>query len=201
MLNSRPIHVSGFVREAHDFYATPDWVTEALLRRVTLRGPVWEACCGTGAIARVLERAGHAVVATDIADHGYGEAGVDIFRCGTMPRGCRSLVTNPPYGDGGAARDRPRSPNAMRDLVRHLVHLAAAAEGQVALLVRLQWIAGARAAALIAGSPCVAVIALTKRIRWFDMGERTKQAQHHHAWLVFDHAAPRPAAPKLLFEG
>ena len=39
---SRPIHISGRHRESHDFYATPDWVTEALLSRVRFRGHVWE---------------------------------------------------------------------------------------------------------------------------------------------------------------
>jgi hypothetical protein len=39
---SRPIHISGYHREANDFYATPDWVTEALLSYVQFRGRVWE---------------------------------------------------------------------------------------------------------------------------------------------------------------
>jgi hypothetical protein len=37
---SRPIHISGYHREANDFYATPDWVTEALLSYVQFRGRV-----------------------------------------------------------------------------------------------------------------------------------------------------------------
>ena len=53
----RAIHVSGYEREGQDFYATPAWVTEALLRHVRFRGPVWEPCCGDGAMSSVL--AGH----------------------------------------------------------------------------------------------------------------------------------------------
>jgi hypothetical protein len=71
-LHYRPIHISGYDRESHDFYPTPDWVTEALLRHVTLRDPVWEPCCGDGAMARVLQRAGHKVVASDLVDRGFG---------------------------------------------------------------------------------------------------------------------------------
>jgi hypothetical protein len=51
MLEHRSVHYSGHTRAAKDFYATPEWVTEALLRHVCLRGPIWEPCCGTGAIS------------------------------------------------------------------------------------------------------------------------------------------------------
>ena len=61
---SRSIHSSGFDRRVHDFYATPNWVTEALLRHVQFRGRVWEPCCGTGAITSVLQR--HAAEFPDI---------------------------------------------------------------------------------------------------------------------------------------
>ena len=48
------IHISRYEREGRDFYATPSWVTEALLRHVRLRGQVWEPCCGDGAMSTVL---------------------------------------------------------------------------------------------------------------------------------------------------
>jgi hypothetical protein len=195
----RPVHLSGYDRQSRDFYATPSWVTEALLRHVTLRGPVWEPCCGTGAISTVLEGHGHRVVSTDIADHGYGTPGIDIFSRNAMPAGCRALVTNPPYGDTGSHVGQEKSPLAMLRFVRHGLDLAAPAEGQVALLVRFQWIAGKRAAALMSEGPWSAVIALTHRIRWFEKGKDTNTAQHHHAWVVFDFARPEPGPPALLF--
>src|SRR4051794_29054930 len=73
----RPVHLSGYERAGQDFYATPTWVTEALLRHVRLRGPVWEPCCGDGAMSTVLATHGHEVVSTDIVDRGFGEPGVD----------------------------------------------------------------------------------------------------------------------------
>lgn len=193
----RPVHISGHAREARDFYATPAWVTEALLKHVTFRDQVWEPCCGTGAIADVLLRRGYPVVATDIAEHGYGQGGIDLLGCTAMPPDCGALVTNPPYGDGGDQRDRARSPTALLDMVRHMLALTAAAEAQLALLVRLQWIAGKRAATLIQSGPCTRIIALTRRIRWFDQDE-TNNAQHHHAWIVFDHRRPRRAPPGFI---
>lgn len=90
---SRPVHISGFAREDDDFYPTPRWVTECLLDHVTLRGPVWEPCCGNGAIAEVVAARGHEVVATDIADRGFGKAGVDFHTCRAFPSGCRSLAS------------------------------------------------------------------------------------------------------------
>jgi hypothetical protein len=47
--------------------------------------------------------------------------------------------------------------------------------------------------------PFAAVIALTRRITWFDKGTDTNVAQHHHAWVVFDHAHPVGHPPALLF--
>jgi hypothetical protein len=76
--SSRSIHSSGYDRKVLDFYATPDWVTEALLRNVQFRGRVWEPCCRTGAITTVLQRHGYDVTSTDITDHGFGTPGIDF---------------------------------------------------------------------------------------------------------------------------
>jgi hypothetical protein len=195
----RAIHVSGYDRAARDFYATPSWVTEALLRHVRLRGPVWEPCCGDGAMSTVLAAHGHAVVSTDIADHGFGVPGVDFLACRAVVGACRSIVTNPPYGDTGSHTGQARSSAAMLGFLRHALALTASVQGQLALLVRLQWIAGQRAADVMSAAPFAAVVVLTQRIRWFDLGEHTKPAQHHHAWVVFDHTHPPGRPPALLY--
>lgn len=195
----RAIHVSGYEREGRDFYATPAPVTEALLRHVRFRGRVWEPCCGDGAMSSVLAGHGYDVVSTDIADRGFGTPGVDFLGCGDVPEDCRSIVTNPPYGDSGSHGGQSRSPLAMLGFLRHAMMLTASVQGQLALLVRLQWIAGRRAADLMSAGPFSAVVVLTHRIRWFEMGEATNTAQHHHAWVVFDHAHPAGQPPTMLF--
>jgi hypothetical protein len=198
-LEFRPIHISGYDRQVHDFYPTPDWVTEALLKHVTLRDMVWEPCCGDGAMARVLERGGRKVVATDLVDRGFGRGGVDFFACTAFPEGCRAMVTNPPYGDGGEmVRATNASVNFQR-FVRHALDLTERANGQLALLVRFQWMAGKRAAALISSGPLSRVVVLTRRIQWFDMGEHTNAGQHHHAWLFWDCSHGRLLPPSLVF--
>jgi hypothetical protein len=195
----RAIHVSGYDREGRDFYATPAWVTEALLRHVRFRGPVWEPCCGDGAMSSVLAEHGYEVVSTDLVDRGFGEAGVDFLTCHKVPRACRSIVTNPPYGDTGSHTGQSRSPTAMLNFLRHAMMLTASVRGQLALLVRLQWIAGQRVAETMSGGPFAAVVVLTHRIRWFDMGELTNHGQHHHAWVVFDHDHPTGQPPAMLY--
>ena len=195
--SSRSIHSSGYDRKVLDFYATPDWVTEALLRNVQFRGRVWEPCCGTGAITTVLQRHGYDVTSTDITDHGFGTPGVDFLSCQAVPEGCRALVTNPPYGtDTPSRKGQEKSAMAMLRFVNHALDLTGSVQGQLALLVRFQWVAGKRAAALMSAGPFAAVIALTRRIQWFDSGNIS---QHHHAWVVFDHAHPTGHPPTLLF--
>jgi hypothetical protein len=196
---TRAIHISGYDRQGRDFYATPDWVTEALLRHIRFRGPVWEPCCGDGAMSNVLATHDYKVVSTDIAERGFGTPGIDFLACRSMPEGCRSIVTNPPYGDTGSHKGQARSSVAMLAFLRHSLALAASVQGQLALLVRLQWIAGRRAADVLSAAPFAATVVMTRRIQWFAMHNRTDHAQHHHAWIVFDHAHPAGAAPALLF--
>ncbi len=196
---SRPIHISGYDRKVGDFYATPDWVTEALLRHVQFRGRFWEPCCGGGAITTVMQQRGYDVTSTDIANHGFGTPGIDFLSCQAVPDGCRSIVTNPPYGDVRSLKRQERSALAMLRFVEHALRLTESAQGQLALLVRFQWIAGKRASALMSAGPFAAVIALTRRIHWFEMGEQTNISQHHHAWVVFDHEHPAGQPPELLF--
>lgn len=150
-------------------------------------------------MSAVLAVHGYAVVSSDIADRGFGTPGVDFLACRRVAGSCRSIVTNPPYGDSGSHKGQAKSPAAMLGFLRHALTLTASVQGQLALLVRLQWIAGQRAAEVMSAGPFAAIVVLTQRIQWFDMGERTNTAQHHHAWVVFDHALPRGHSPKLLY--
>jgi hypothetical protein len=195
----RPVHISGYDRQDGDFYRTPSWVTESLLKHVTLRGPVWEPCCGDGAMATVLTEHGLPVVASDIADRGFGEPGVDFFACETFPPGCGAMVTNPPYSDGNGTFAPRVTCEAMLRFVRHALTLTGRANGQLALLVRLQWTAGQAASNLITAGPFDAMIALTRRIRWFDMGKLTNNGQHHHAWLFWDFQRKDRCPPRIVF--
>jgi hypothetical protein len=99
----RPIHVSGYHRRDRDYYATPNWVTEALLHHIRFRGPIWEPCCGAGAVSTVLAAHGYEVISTDIADYGFGTPGIDFLASRSVRDGCRSIIHQP----GGADRPEP----------------------------------------------------------------------------------------------
>lgn len=200
-LVERGFHDSRFERNDLDFYPTPAWVTRALLRHVTFRGKIWEPCCGTGAMSDVLIQQGYETISTDIAERGYGTPGVDFLQCSSVPTGCQSIVTNPPYGVTSANSKPEKSAASLLSFVDHAINLTASIDGQLALLVRLQWIAGRRAAELMSEARFAAVITLTKRIQWFEKGEDTKTAQHHHAWVVFDQHHPKGKPPALYFAG
>ena len=196
----RPVHISGYAREAQDYYPTPSWVTTCLLRHVSFRGRVWEPCCGDGAIATVLAAHPYLVTASDLESRGFGTSGIDFFTCDAYPPGCGGMVTNPPYGDGGASRTASNASSGMLRFVRHALDLTVKANGQLALLVRFQWMAGKRAAAMLQEGTLDQVVVLTRRIRWFDMGEKTNAGQHHHAWIVFDAQRDRGQPARITFD-
>lgn len=76
-------------------FETPAELTRAILQVELLTRHVWDPCCGTGGMARVLSAAGHQVVATDIFDWGYGEGGRD-FLLEEQLLGA-TIVMNPPF--------------------------------------------------------------------------------------------------------
>ncbi len=95
-LGSMMVGGSAGKRQAHDFYPTPPEVTAALLGQWRPRARVVdEPACGDGAIARVLARHGYRVVASDLVDRGYGEAGVDFLEVKRLR--APAIVTNPPF--------------------------------------------------------------------------------------------------------
>ena len=88
-------------RRENDFCPTPWQATEAfmlaeaeLLERFDL---ICEPFCGDGAMAKVMERYGKEVYATDLIDRGYGQGGVDFLKTTSLPS--NAMVSNPPFGD------------------------------------------------------------------------------------------------------
>lgn len=139
------------LREPLEFYVTPPEATRALLSVERFANPVWEPACGDGAIAKVLLAAGYQVVASDLVQRGYGQAGVN-FLDATHNRG-RSIVTNPPYGSGLADA-----------FLRRALSLAFPAGGAVALLLDLASLAHPRRTALWQRHPPASVHILDELI-------------------------------------
>ena len=97
------------MRRQNDFYPTPEWATQSLMRHVGVRGTVLEPCAGDGAIARVVDGVleanhnGGFVYTSDIAPQMNcsfcGDATRRDFweQASEMCDGIDWVVTNPPF--------------------------------------------------------------------------------------------------------
>ena len=83
-----------------DAYMTPAVATEALLRHVRLPHRIWEPACGDGiGVLDVLRAHGHEVIGSDLVNYRRRDcvAGRNFLSARKALRGCRAIVTNPPY--------------------------------------------------------------------------------------------------------
>lgn len=58
---------------AAEFWETPPWAADAILRAELLTRQVWDPCCGAGIISEAALRAGYEVLSTDLYDWGYAD--------------------------------------------------------------------------------------------------------------------------------
>ena len=82
-------------REINDFYPTPSYVVEELLRREKFIGNIWECACGEGDISKVLLKENYDVISTDLIDRGFGKQ-LDFLKSDFISD---NIITNPPYKD------------------------------------------------------------------------------------------------------
>ena len=80
-------------REENDFYPTPSYAVEELLKRENFIGNIWECACGEGDISEVFKNKGFEVISTDLIDRGYGEQ-LDFLKSDLV---ADNIITNPPY--------------------------------------------------------------------------------------------------------
>lgn len=166
-------------RDRDDFYPTPPIATEALLAVERFDGTVWEPACGDGAIARVLEAAGHRVVSADLIDRGYGQVGVD-FLLDWQTR-ADHVVTNPPF-------------KLAEPFIRHAL---ARVPGRVAMFLRLAFLEGQARRRLFTGTPLARVWVFSSRVALVRGGGEMRQGRAAggmiaFAWFVWDPAHVGP---------
>lgn len=164
-------------RDPNGLWRTPPEATLALVfaLRNMLGQVIHEPCCGDGAMARVLNAEGFDVIATDIADHGYGEAGIDFL---TAPIRSSHVVTNPPFPQAAAFIERCYVDR------QHFFAL---------LLKATYWSADERFD-LYQRCPPNLTLPLTWRLDFTGEGRPTMEC----AWFVWGQELPPPAAPALL---
>lgn len=167
-----------------DFFPTPSWATYALVDNEKFIGDIWECACGDGAMSRVLEQRGRAVLSTDLFERGYGEAGHDFLN---PTRSADNIITNPPYNcaEGFVASG-----------VKHSRH-------KFALLLRLAFLEGAnRANTIFARVPPARVWVFSERITFYPKGAIVKgTGTTAYAWFVWDKDTPGTTELRWLKPG
>ena len=83
-------------REVNDYYATDPKAAEWLLELEPELDNIWECACGEGYLAKVFDKAGKLLWATDLIDRGYGKT-KDFLNIDTNIKYNGDIVSNPPY--------------------------------------------------------------------------------------------------------
>ena len=169
---------SGYERKERDLYETPEWVTEALLPHLPLIHHILEPACGSGQMARVLDKIAK-VTAYDIEPTMPGAGRVNFLE---MIPGCRGygdrigIITNPPY-------------ELATEFCEHALKLTEPVDGLVAMLLRTDFDHAKGRSHLFRDCPAFAKkLVLTKRIVWFEPepGSKGKSPSFNHAWFIWD---------------
>lgn len=169
---------SEYERKERDLYETPEWVTEALLPHLRPLRFIWEPACGSGKMARVLERVAE-VWACDIEPPGGDCIQADFLS--DTPRVSvdfvSAIITNPPYD---------KATEFIEVALRRVDHLG----GLVAMLLRTDFDHAKSRTHLFRDNPafCKKVV-LMRRIVWFveDDGKPKASPSFNHAWYIWDH--------------
>lgn len=156
-----------------DMYPTPPEATRSLLALESLPRVIWEPAAGDGAIVRVLQAAGHEVIASDIADYGAGYKVADYLTA-DPPAGIEAIVTNPPFS-----------------LLLQFAEKAVHEVPHVALLARLNALESIRRLAFYRAHPPRVLVSSRRLPMMHRAGWDGPKASSNHtfAWLVWREGA------------
>ena len=156
-------------REKDDFYPTPQYAVEELLKREKFEGNIWECACGEGDISEVFKRNGFEVISTDLVNRGYGEQ-IDFFESNIV---ADNIVTNPPY--------------------KHALEFVEQAKKQsrkkIAMFLKTVWLESESRYKMFQDTefPLKTVYQFSKRVTLYKNGEKMKNSgMIAYAWYVWD---------------
>lgn len=163
-------------RSEFDYYPTPRVAVDLLLSRENFVGDIWEPACGDGAISKVLEEYGHEVYSTDLIDRGYGLSG-EQYDFLNYDHRATNIITNPPF-----------------NIAQQFVDLSLKrTTGKVALLVKLQFLEGAKRKKMFESTPLKTVYVFSKRLSMTRDGVKMKNSgMIAFSFLVFQHGHVGP---------
>lgn len=166
------MRASGYERAAKDWYVEAPWVADLLLDHEAFPTGVWDPCCGAGNIPKRCALRGIDAIGSDIADRGFGAAGIDFFS--EHPRTAVSIVANPPY-------------NRLQAFVDHALVVTS---GKVAVVAPMAFLAGQKRKTWYERGPLARVYVLSRRPSMPPGGSdiAAKGGTVDYAWLVWDRA-------------
>lgn len=156
-----------------NFYETPKWAVEALIKRESFEGIILEPCSGKGAISKVLESYGYEVVSSDKSKDKsiYGENGKDALSLCSI---YDNIVTNPPY-------DR----NELNELIQKFQLIY---KRKLALLLRLSFLESEGRREFFSSFPLKVVYVFSSRVTMHPENEESPQNSGTvaYAWFVWE---------------
>ena len=156
-------------REAEDFYPTPPYAVEELLKREVFRGNIWECACGDGAISEVFKNKGFEVHSTDLIDRGYGTE-LNFLQSDFV---ADNIITNPPY-------------KLALDFVLHAKKLS---NKKIAMFLKTVWLESESRYEMFQNTefPLKTVYQFSKRVSLYKGGVKMKNSgMIAYAWYVWD---------------
>lgn len=93
-MENKHLSIVGFGKDraVADFYPTPSFATQELLKRENFEGEIWECASGNGAISKLLINCYSSDLR--IGEDVFGEQGIDFLKTN---RKTNNIITNPPY--------------------------------------------------------------------------------------------------------
>ena len=139
-----------------------------MLNHVRFYGPIYEPCCGDGAMSEVLIGAGYNVISSDIVDRGYGQVADFLDKPGQF----ENVVTNPPF-------------NVAAELLEHALQLTT---GKVCFLLRTAFLeSSSRYYQFFRSEPPDTVLIFSERLSMFPAGHSaTTGGTTSYSWFIWD---------------
>jgi len=167
-VNDKHLSIVGFGinRATADFYPTPNYATQELLKRETFEGTIWEPASGNGAIAKFFPNCMASDIRTD--EDVYGEKGINFF---LEDRRVDNIITNPPY----------------KYAQKFVEHSLACANKKVAMLLKLVFLESQSRKRLFENNRLRKVYVFRKRLKIYAYGKMGKNSGLiAYAWFIWD---------------
>jgi hypothetical protein len=184
-LRKRKSHL--WVRDKHDFYVEPEWVSRRLFEVESFES-VWDPSCGSGRIVQSARLHGIPALGTDIVRRSkYCSKAVDFFTIRHVAR--RSIVSNPPFAVAEA-------------WVRHALGLVDRVDGKLALLLPSNWIQGNARSRWLSKTPLVRVYFICPRPSmppgYLALSKAPpRNGTTDYGWFVWDTGRKRRRKPEI----